>query len=178
MAITCWYCATAFTALLQACRIDQLSKAANEELTILNITAKQLQSMWPSANIISRGFERLRATASTPTDSVAGRNEPSNLSPALTNRLSRSPSLRSETANCSRTDDGGINWKDYFPFATPATSEIAEKLLHNTEHSRPADELFFPGDEEINESMMMQLEEFFGLFDENSFNVSDMTAFM
>lgn len=76
------------------------------------------------------------------------------------------------------TDNGGIDWKDYFPFVTPDTSGVAERLLDSTEHSRPTDELFFREDEAFNECMMMQLEYIFGFFDDSSSNVSDMNVFM
>ncbi|KAH7029587.1 major facilitator superfamily domain-containing protein [Microdochium trichocladiopsis] len=60
MAITCWYAATAFTALLQACRIAHLSRDANECLDILVRAVEQLQHMWGTANVIRQGFTRLR----------------------------------------------------------------------------------------------------------------------
>lgn len=62
MAITCWYCGTAFTALLQASRIPALARDANEGLDVLTTAVEQLQHMWGSAKVVGQGFARLRGS--------------------------------------------------------------------------------------------------------------------
>lgn len=179
MAITCWYSAVASTALLQAACVNHLSEAALEELTIVSLTLKELRKMWPSANIIDRGVERLRATHATSTATATAaveRNDSCTVfdQPPRLNGVqgrSTSPDALPATspfggADSSTSDDGGIDWKDYFPSVTPNTSGIAQALLEGREQTEWADELFFSQDQAHDDSAMMQLEDFFGLLDD------------
>ncbi|KAJ9646727.1 hypothetical protein H2204_000419 [Knufia peltigerae] len=113
MPITCWYCGMAFIALLQARVTQDLQQPADSDLDMLALAVKQLKTMWGTANVFDQGFERLRATAnSSRHDDFLAR---------LTEQDSAGSQLQS--------DDNGIDWLDYFPFATAQTSPIAEKLL-------------------------------------------------
>ncbi|RBR26110.1 uncharacterized protein FIESC28_01138 [Fusarium coffeatum] len=116
MAITCWYCGTAFIALLQASRIKQFSQEAEEGLDILDQAVGQLQHMWASANVIRQGFERLRAMPRTMMH--AGKPKP--------------------TSNRGNGEDAGSSSRDFdwvllFPFVTRSTSRIADCLLADNE---------------------------------------------
>ncbi|RMJ19160.1 hypothetical protein BHE90_003703 [Fusarium euwallaceae] len=111
MAITCWYCGTAFIALLQASRIKQFSQEAEEGLDILEQAVGQLQKMWASANVIRQGFERLRSLPRTMIQS--GRPKPA-------------------TAHGDDLSDE-FNWILLFPFVTRSTSRIADHLIADKE---------------------------------------------
>lgn len=117
MAITCWYTGTAFMALQQACRVEEFSACANEDLNILVIMIDQLRAMWPTADIFHRGFQRLRSGRPQQMASDETAHEPP-----------RPP--RSDTGNSAEGyDGGGIEWTSYFPFASTQTSNFAAKLL-------------------------------------------------
>lgn len=124
MAITGWYCGTAFIALLQACRIDGLAKAAHEDLDILALAAKQLGTMWPTANVFSEGFQRLRASATDLDAPISGTAATS----AAVTALQR-PLESTEIGAGGMNIVNGIDWVEYFPFATMQTSGVAERLL-------------------------------------------------
>ncbi|KAJ4130494.1 hypothetical protein NW754_009547 [Fusarium falciforme] len=111
MAITCWYCGTAFIALLQASRIKQFSQEAEEGLDILEQAVGQLQKMWASANVIRQGFERLRSLPRTMIQS--GRPKPA---------AAHGDGLPDE-----------FNWILLFPFVTRSTSRIADHLIADKE---------------------------------------------
>lgn len=139
MAITCWYCGTAFIALLQGSRIPQFAKDAEEGLSILTSTVEQLQKMWPTANIIRQAFDRMRSDLST------------NVNAGDLNGLAN-PGLRSTFVSEHNADVGDtgygatkatanqqpgataemdIDWMELFPFVSNSTNHIAECLLRN-----------------------------------------------
>ncbi|KAL4761709.1 uncharacterized protein BDW70DRAFT_149764 [Aspergillus foveolatus] len=178
MAITGWYTSLAFIALLQACRVDGLAAAANEDLDILTLAVDQLRVMWPTANIFHRGFQRLRSDArGSGSGSAAGAEALLSLAsgeqaPHLdtgNGTAAAAVSARglgggnNETAHGNPID--GMDWIDYFPFATAQTSGIAERLLvPQTDELQFSDA--FPG-------TMMQFEDLFG-----NHNFSDLNLFM
>ncbi|KAL4771179.1 hypothetical protein BDW60DRAFT_217561 [Aspergillus nidulans var. acristatus] len=177
MAITGWYTSLAFIALLQACRVDGLAAAANEDLDILTLAVDQLRVMWPTANIFHRGFQRLRSDArGSGSGSAAGAEALLSLAsgeqaPHLDTGTGTAAAAsarglgggNNETAHGNSID--GIDWIDYFPFATAQTSGIAERLLvPQTDELRFSDA--FPG-------TMMQFEDLFG-----NHNFSDLNLFM
>jgi hypothetical protein len=177
MAITGWYTSLAFIALLQACRVDGLAAAANEDLDILTLAVDQLRVMWPTANIFHRGFQRLRSDArGSGSGSAAGAEALLSLAsgeqaPHLDTGTGTAAAAsarglgggNNETAHGNSID--GIDWIDYFPFATAQTSGIAERLLvPQTDELRFSDAL--PG-------TMMQFEDLFG-----NHNFSDLNLFM
>ena len=160
MAITGWYCGTAFIALLQACRIEGLAKAANEDLDILELAAKQLGTMWPTANVFYHGFQRLRASTSTFETTAPGPSAP------LAQPQPQRPLETTEIGTGSMNIVNGIDWVDYFPFATMQTSGVAEKLL-----APHTEEMFL--DDAFPEAMM----HFEDLFEQYN-NFGDMDLFM
>ncbi|KAJ5811447.1 hypothetical protein N7474_007748 [Penicillium riverlandense] len=115
MAISGWYCGTAFISLLQALRIESLAKSANEDLDILTLAVDQLRKMWPTAAVFYSGFGRLRHNAAAP--------EFDSQRPPTGQELG----IGDRTMYMEMTD--GIDWTAYFPFATSQTSEVASRLL-------------------------------------------------
>ncbi|XEV07584.1 hypothetical protein FSHL1_012871 [Fusarium sambucinum] len=116
MAITCWYCGTAFIALLQATRIKQFSQEAEEGLDILDQAVGQLQHMWASANVIRQGFERLRTMPRTMMH--AGK-------PKTT--------TNSGSGGDTSSSSSDFDWVLLFPFVSRSTSRIADCLLADNE---------------------------------------------
>jgi hypothetical protein len=149
MAITCWYSGTAFIALLQACRIDTLSKEANECLNTLTTAVEQLQRMWGSANIIRQGFERLRHppadTNTKPEAPVTDTFQGTNASHSQT--IPEKPHEEPAT--------GDFDWTALFPFVTHSTNRIAECLLPGSD---PGITTRFPSPENMvfHDTLMME----------------------
>ncbi|KAJ5098033.1 hypothetical protein N7532_005034 [Penicillium argentinense] len=139
MAITGWYCGTAFIALLQALRIEGLAKGANEDLDILTMAVDQLRVMWPTAAVFHSGFDRIRSNAAA---SDADSQRPPG--PEL--------GIGDRTGYMEMAD--GIDWTAYFPFATPQTSVVANRLL--VPHT---EELFF--DDDVFTDAMLQFQDLF-----------------
>ncbi|KAJ5756621.1 hypothetical protein N7533_006164 [Penicillium manginii] len=152
MAITGWYCGTAFIALLQALRIDGLAKSANEDLDILTLAVGQLGVMWPTAAVFHSGFGRIRPSAPA-TDSDSQR--------------APGPELGMSDGTAYMEMAGGIDWTTYFPFATPHTSGVASRLL--VPHT---EELFF--DDDIFADAMLQFQDLFEPCD----TLTETTLFM
>ncbi|KAJ5690692.1 hypothetical protein N7462_005084 [Penicillium macrosclerotiorum] len=153
MAITGWYCGTAFIALLQALRIESLAKFANEDLDILTLAVDQLRKMWPTAGVFYSGFERIRPSAGN--SDLEDVDRPSG--PEL--------GVGDGTGYMEMSD--GIDWTAYFPFATPETSEVASRLL-----VPPTEELFF--DNDIFTNTMLQFQDLFEPCD----TLSEVNLFM
>ncbi|KAL4804107.1 fungal-specific transcription factor domain-containing protein [Aspergillus unguis] len=164
MAITGWYTSMAFIALLQAVRVDGLTGPGNEDLDVLVLAVDQLRKMWPTANIFHEGFQRLRPALGSPDhgiEPVSSFNGPvpslndgagaeallslSNSEPMPPPGPARPPVPRDENAI------GGIDWMEYFPFASPQTSGVAERLL--VPHTN-MDELFFDNLDVFPDSMV------------------------
>lgn len=117
MPITCWYTGMGFIALLPASRSEHLKDGANADLEILVLAIKQLKTMWGTAGVFEQTFDRLRGTNRilTPED--------------FPNRhLSNDQSTRALHSE-EQVLQSGVDWMDYFPFVTPQTSIVAEKLL-------------------------------------------------
>lgn len=130
----------AFIALLQASKTEHLRDGANADLEIVTLAVKQMKKMWGTAEVFDKGFERLHANDKSLED-FPNRH--------LTN--DRSPrALNSEEGVISN----GIDWLDYFPFATSQTSLVAEKLLVKEDID------FFPWDI-MADSTMLQFQGFF-----------------
>ncbi|KOC16391.1 Zn(II)2Cys6 transcription factor [Aspergillus flavus AF70] len=136
MAITGWYCGMAFIALLQACRVDGLAAAANEDLDILTLAVDQLRSMWPTAQIFHDGFQRLRPSAAGAEALLSLSNSGPSAPVGLASTVPNVELAITEVPVGPGTGNGlannlleGLNWMDYFPFATAQTSGVAERLL-------------------------------------------------
>ncbi|KAL2785997.1 fungal-specific transcription factor domain-containing protein [Aspergillus keveii] len=167
MAITGWYCGMAFIALLQACRVDGLAAAANEDLDILTLAVDQLRTMWPTAEIFHAGFQRLRPSAAGAEALLSLSNsDPAQAGPAhaVTGAdPGNDPGPATVPDSVVNNPLEGINWMEYFPFATAQTSGVAERLL--VPHT---DEIFF---EDFPENMV-QFQDLFG-----DYTFSDMNLF-
>ena len=118
MAITCWYCGTAFIALLQASRSEDLRRGAEEDLDILTLAIKQLKTMWGTANVFDQGFQRLRASSKSSNDTEED----------ATNVVQNAQYL-AHVHESGLPDNDVIDWLEYFPFVTVQTSGVAERLL-------------------------------------------------
>lgn len=149
MAITCWYSGTAFIALLQACRIENLRKDANDGLDVLTNAVAQLQRMWGSANVIRRGFDRLRESNGNGGGGDASRN--AHVQPPHMNGTDHSePTEPDRSAQDGITDvSPDFDWTQLFPFVSRDTSSIAAALL-------PSDELGVPTRLPSPEDMILQ----------------------
>ena len=127
MAITCWYCGTAFIALLQGSRIPQFAKDAEDGISVLISMVEQLQKMWPSANVIRQGFDRMR------------KDEPPNGAttepPGLMSHP-KQPDASAVVASAQQLQMVSLeepDWTNLLPFATGSNDKIAECLIRNKE---------------------------------------------
>jgi hypothetical protein len=146
MAITCWYSGTAFIALLQACRIENLRRDANEGLDVLTNAVEQLQNMWGSANVVRRGFDRLRdsnnnggAGAGAGAGDDLARLE-ANVQIPYVNASGSSANVdlnRAAQEAISDIQHQDFDWTQLFPFVTRETSSIAGALLPSTDPGIP-----------------------------------------
>ncbi|KAF4947757.1 hypothetical protein FGADI_10151 [Fusarium gaditjirri] len=155
MAITCWYCGTAFIALLQASRIKQFSQEAEEGLDILDQAVGQLQQMWASANVIRQGFERLRALPRSMMHAGKGRSTAHNNS---------DPSAPSND----------FDWKLLFPFVTRSTSRIADCLLADDEFGTTATALPSPENAVFHEDLLNRYHDLLEPFVDYNFDFSNI----
>lgn len=130
MAITCWYCGTAFIALLQGSRIPQFAKDAEEGIAVLTSTVEQLQKMWPSANVIRQGFDRLRNNIPEQdlNGEESGQENFNKRSYVHNGNTGFDHMQRAATASPNEPE---LDWIDLFPFVTRSTNSIAECLLTN-----------------------------------------------
>lgn len=156
MAITCWHVATAFIALLQACRIQHLSKYAQEDINILCHTITQLQQMWASANVIAQGIDRLREQGDTEQyasihgqDSIAQSSHPG----------ASAPSNGAELA-----DEDGFDWTRFFPFVSKSTNGIAESLISGKEQGTATRGFPSPNNELFHDTLLAQYQDLFDPF--------------
>ncbi|KAH8682073.1 hypothetical protein BX600DRAFT_447708 [Xylariales sp. PMI_506] len=157
MPITCWYSGTAFISLLQASRIENLSKDANEAMDILTNAVEQLQQMWASANIIRQGIDRLRSSEGpTIPGSHIGPGSGAVLPP---------DSARSDPASLAARVEGGpdgmeeSDWVALFPFVTPSTSRIAEFLLPGKHSGHPPTRFPSPENALFHETLMTEYQD-------------------
>lgn len=132
MAITCWYCGTAFIALLQGTRIPQFANDAKEGIAVLTSTVEQMQKMWPSANIIRQGFDRLRKNIPEPDLEEIHGGGTTNLSRRsfVDNGNTGFDHMQQRAATTS-PNEPELDWLDLFPFVSRSTNSIASCLLDN-----------------------------------------------
>ncbi|QPC60690.1 hypothetical protein HYE67_002921 [Fusarium culmorum] len=156
MAITCWYCGTAFIALLQANRIKQFSQEAEEGLDILDQAVGQLQQMWASANVIRQGFERLRALPRSMMHTGTGKGRAT-----ASNGSSDGPS-------------NDFDWKLLFPFVTRSTSRIADCLLADDEFGTTATALPSPENAVFHEDLLNRYHDLLEPFVDYNFDFSNI----
>lgn len=120
MPITCWYSGMAFIALLHASRSEHLRDNANADLEILHLAVKELKKMWGTANLFDKGFERLLAQRDA-SHTLAGDGPAGNGTHQPVHSDSRGAEDQAMSAE--------IDWMEYFPFLTPQTSAVAERVL-------------------------------------------------
>lgn len=118
MAITCWYSGMAFIALLQGSRIPQFAKEAEEGIAVLISAVEQLQKMWPTANVIRQGFDRMRKE-----------NPANGRQPGPSNGYELRTLNGEETQGAEQGDPPA--WKALLPFVNPSTDKMAECMLRN-----------------------------------------------
>ncbi|KAF2820572.1 MFS general substrate transporter [Ophiobolus disseminans] len=158
MAITCWHVGTAFIALLQACRIQHLSKAANEDLDILEFAVRELQKMWASARVVAQGFERLRRPA------------PSVLSIQKSDSDMNHDGLQLATQSLSTFQAGAesnaddFDWMRFFPFVSKSTGGIAESLISGRELGTATRGFPSPNNEIFHDTLLAQYQDLFDPF--------------
>lgn len=117
MPITCWYVGMAFISLHQASQSENLKESALADLEILVLAIKELKKMWATAAVFEQTFERLRSD-----------NRSLNAEEFPNRHLGNERSTRALHSE-EEVLQSGIDWMDYFPFATSQTSLVAEKLM-------------------------------------------------
>lgn len=125
-AIATWYCGVAIVALLRTQRIERLAESGAEDIRVLRATLNELASLWPSATIFVRGFERLKAFENL---GVVHHTDDQAAQGADVSGTQCAPAL--SDLNWMH----GIDWQSYFPFMTAQTSALAGILLaeHQTD---------------------------------------------
>lgn len=172
MAITCWHLGTAFIALLQACRIQHLSKYANEDLDILAIAAKELQKMWASANVIAQGFDRLRKSDTTCHPPPASHQ----LDGMVVTTQSNGSYYRDSTLSGISTDeDDSFDWMRFFPFVSKSTNGIAESLVTGREQGTATRGFPSPNNELFHDTLLAQYQDLFDPFTDYALGFPDLT---
>lgn len=173
MAITCWHTGTAFIALLQACRIQHLTKSANEDLDILAIAVGELQKMWASANVVAQGFERLRKRGAA----VALGAHPSENERSIETSASQHHSLRDlgtfPNEHSHHTDDD-FDWMRFFPFVSKATGGIADSLISGRELGTATRGFPSPDNELFHDTLLAQYQDLFDPFTDYTLGFPDM----
>lgn len=135
-AIATWYVGVALVALLSTQRLENLVKSGAEDIRVLRLALNELASLWPTAMIFVRGFERLKAFefldgSSDPSDPDAPRalcggnpSEPANDTAAnIADERIVSPGLSSSHWM------HGIDCRSYFPFISEQSSSLIAEIL-------------------------------------------------
>lgn len=173
MAITCWYCGTAFIALLQGSRISQFAKEAEDGMAILTSMVEQLQKMWPSANVIRQGFDRMKRNVPVDGSTALSSEQPSN------HRQWDSPS--GEVGNFQSghsRDEDELDWTSLLPFATSSTGQIAECLLRNKKSGDATRGMPSPANTFFYENVMNEFHDFLDpLLSTTQVDFSDFSLF-
>lgn len=172
MAITCWYSGTAFIALLQGSRIQQFAKEAEDGLSVLYAMVEQLQKMWPSANVIRQGFDRLRSNAPS---AVAGPMHSSQ----LRNEEQRSADNQVGAGlNANQGLSEEVDWTRLLPFANAGSVKIAECLRRNKESGNVTRGMPSPTNTFFYENVMNEYNDFLDpLFADYQADFSDLSLF-
>jgi hypothetical protein len=169
MPITCWYSATAFTALLQARGIQQFSQEAEEGLEVLDRTVRQLQAMWASANIIRQGFERLRKTRSP--QATTGDHRFDNNAKTFHRSNTEAGWLLGSTDHLTCHTPDQFDWTLLFPFVTPLTNGIAEVLLKD--RTQGTSTIQTPANSSFHENLLSQYQDLLEPFTDYTIDLSN-----
>jgi hypothetical protein len=158
MPITSWYSAVSFIALLSASQDPNLAEAANEDLEAVTLMCQELSKMWASADVICKGFNRLRDSVKKPHETAA--RPGTTVSPG-----------RGQSSNPSPTEHfyttGSLDWAMYFPFATAKTSKLTGILLASKDNDE------FRMDGLLPDSSLLDLHDWFTQLGESGFMLSD-----
>ena len=134
-AIATWFVGVAIVALLHTQQIERLAKNGADDIRILRTALNELASLWPTATIFVRGFDRLNAFGKLTDAVVHGQpNDSRNWQ-----RTQASSGVRDNTSTLELSDLNwmhGIDWHSYFPFMTAQTSPLLSEILvleHQTE---------------------------------------------
>ncbi|KAK3311943.1 major facilitator superfamily domain-containing protein [Apodospora peruviana] len=166
MPITCWYSGTAFIALLQACRIENIAKDAHEGLDVLTNAIEQLQRMWGSANVVRQGFDRLRKSHAGAGGGGGFRNSQQQQPPDQTTCGNDAVPLNNGDVGGQNQREESFEWPALFPFVTRSTSRIARALLPGTEPGEmPLTRFPSPDNLLFHETFMQDYQGFFDPFD-------------
>ena len=123
-AIACWYVGVAIIALSQTQRIERLAESGAEDIRALKVALYELASLWPSAAVFVRGFERMKVF-----DNLGGAGSGHD----RRHMTVRESPLQETSSTLSDVNwMHGIDWQSYFPNVTTQMSGLAAILL--TEH--------------------------------------------
>ncbi|GAB7364262.1 hypothetical protein MBLNU230_g4810t1 [Neophaeotheca triangularis] len=178
MAITCWYCGTAFIALLQGSRIPQFATDAEDGINVLTTLVEQLQKMWPSANVIRQGFDRLRRD--TPAGAInanqLGLVVPSHLPPLSEGPARTNVETDATSASLSQHDS---NWTELLPFVTRSTNSIAECLIDSLQQGNVTRGMPSPANVSFYENVMHEYDDFLAPFvlDQDLFDTPGLSGY-
>ncbi|KIX99002.1 uncharacterized protein Z520_05463 [Fonsecaea multimorphosa CBS 102226] len=111
-----WYISIAILALLHARRIESLKAAANAQIDILFLALREMSHLWHSSRMFLLGFEKLLSGLNPDTSSaspqVAGGGNPP------------------QALDLNELDIAdGIDYHDFFPSATPETTQLFSVLF-------------------------------------------------
>ena len=131
-AIATWYVGVALVALLHTQQIGCLAKNGAEDIGTLRTALNELASLWPTAAIFVRGFERMKAFDKL--HEVVAQSQ-SSLNPNA-QEVRDASAIGDSTSTMALSDLNwmhGIDWRSYFPFMTAQTSGLLADML-NLEH--------------------------------------------
>lgn len=161
MAINSWYSSISFIALLQASCDHRLSEAACAEIDTITRMLGCLRKMWGTSEVVYQGLDRLRSQAKqfyTSGDNVVLTNLPQSTASMDGDPVAFSPS------------SNGIDWLNYFPFATQQTSKVAEHIL-----AANSDD-WFGGYDWQSDYPFQNLQDWFGPFDDPGIGMASFTV--
>ncbi len=127
-AIATWFVGVALVALLHTQQIERLAKSGAEDIRILRTALNELATLWPTATIFVRGFDRLKAFENLNDAGSQGQpNDSRNWQQlqALTGMDNATPTVALSDMNWMH----GIDWHSYFPFMTAQTSPLLSEVL-------------------------------------------------
>lgn len=174
MAITCWHLGTAFIALLQACRIQHLSRFANEDMDVLGIAVKELQKMWASANVVAQGFDRLRKPGQDGAGTIH-QNHLGSTNTGLVNHGIHSPTANNIPHHPTLPDDDTFDWMRFFPFVSKFTNGITESLISGKEQGTATRGFPSPNNELFYDTLLAQYQDLFDPLTDYAFSFPDMS---
>jgi hypothetical protein len=117
-----WYIAIAMLALLHARRTKQLSAAADRQIDILRLALKEMARRWHSSKLFDAGFERL-----------LGDHETALAKETVLPNVSEQESGLPPSILADPSAQNGVNFLDYFPYATAETTPLFSAVMADTQ---------------------------------------------